>query len=41
MAAPYPQGEQMKTASILFNRDPRVHDNPALATAAFRSHRGA
>ena len=34
MASPYPQGEPMKTALILFNRDLRVHDNPALAAAA-------
>jgi deoxyribodipyrimidine photo-lyase len=33
MAPPYPLGLSVKTALILFNRDLRVHDNPALSAA--------
>ncbi len=32
--SPYPRADTVKTALILFNRDLRVHDNPALAAAA-------
>jgi deoxyribodipyrimidine photo-lyase len=34
MAPPYPSGAKVNTALILFNRDLRVHDNPALTAAA-------
>jgi deoxyribodipyrimidine photolyase len=30
---------RIETALVLFNRDLRVHDHPALAAAAFKAHR--
>jgi deoxyribodipyrimidine photolyase len=32
---------EIKTALILFNRDLRVHDHPALTAAALRALQGA